>query len=98
MFRWVFWSLRLGRGSGGGGESSGGGRVALGYHTLGFISGAIWTVGSCQIQRQQAEAAEHGIRYLHPYLGRDDNNGEDVELRGLAYEPRLATPVISLLS
>ncbi|KAE8688026.1 Protein UNUSUAL FLORAL ORGANS [Hibiscus syriacus] len=34
-----------------------------------------------------------------PYLGRDDNNGEeDVELRGLAYEPRLATPVISLLS
>ncbi|KAE8697668.1 hypothetical protein F3Y22_tig00110610pilonHSYRG00039 [Hibiscus syriacus] len=43
-FRWVFWSLRLGRGSGGGGESSSGGRVALGYHTLGFPSGAIWTV------------------------------------------------------
>ncbi|GMI87866.1 UNUSUAL FLORAL ORGANS [Hibiscus trionum] len=32
-----------------------------------------------------------------PYLG-CDNNGEDVELHGLAYEPRLATPVISLLS
>ncbi|KAK8522417.1 hypothetical protein V6N12_056125 [Hibiscus sabdariffa] len=32
-----------------------------------------------------------------PYLG-CDNNGEGVELRGLAYEPRLATPVISLLS
>ncbi|KAE8697819.1 hypothetical protein F3Y22_tig00110610pilonHSYRG00557 [Hibiscus syriacus] len=32
-------------------------RVALGYQTLGFPSGAIWTVGSCQIQRQQAEAA-----------------------------------------
>ncbi|KAE8703293.1 putative Mitochondrial transcription termination factor family protein [Hibiscus syriacus] len=28
--RWVFWSLHLGRGSGGGGESSSGGRVALG--------------------------------------------------------------------
>ncbi|XP_039058201.1 protein UNUSUAL FLORAL ORGANS-like [Hibiscus syriacus] len=33
-----------------------------------------------------------------PYLGCDNNDGEDVELRGLAYEPRLATPVISLLS
>ncbi|KAE8733240.1 Detected protein of unknown function [Hibiscus syriacus] len=35
-WRWSFWSLRLGRGSGGGGESSGGSRVALGYHTLGI--------------------------------------------------------------
>ncbi|KAE8693504.1 Protein NRT1/ PTR FAMILY 5.10 [Hibiscus syriacus] len=26
-------------------------RVALGYQTLGFPSGTIWTVGSCQIQR-----------------------------------------------
>ncbi|MBA0759717.1 hypothetical protein Gotri_022557 [Gossypium trilobum] len=35
-----------------------------------------------------------------PYLGSSAcaNNGEDAELRGLAYEPRLATPVISLLS
>nr|KJB14716.1 hypothetical protein B456_002G139700 [Gossypium raimondii] len=35
-----------------------------------------------------------------PYLGSSGcaNNGEDAELRGLAYEPRLATPVISLLS
>ncbi|KAE8698874.1 Protein UNUSUAL FLORAL ORGANS [Hibiscus syriacus] len=32
-----------------------------------------------------------------PYID-CDNNGEDVELRGLAYEPRLATPVIGLLS
>ncbi|KAE8668593.1 hypothetical protein F3Y22_tig00112293pilonHSYRG00323 [Hibiscus syriacus] len=56
-WRWSFWSLRLGRGSGEDGESSSGGRVALGYHTLGFASGGSWTVGSCQIQRQQAEAA-----------------------------------------
>ncbi|KAK8369844.1 hypothetical protein V6Z12_A01G137900 [Gossypium hirsutum] len=35
-----------------------------------------------------------------PYLGSSGcaNNGEGAELRGLAYEPRLATPVISLLS
>ncbi|KAE8732739.1 hypothetical protein F3Y22_tig00001750pilonHSYRG00065 [Hibiscus syriacus] len=50
-WRWSFWSLQLGRGSGGDGESSCGGRVALGYHTLGFASGGSWTVGSCQIQR-----------------------------------------------
>ncbi|KAE8721233.1 putative LRR receptor-like serine/threonine-protein kinase RPK1 [Hibiscus syriacus] len=33
------------------GSSSSGGRVALGYQTLGFLSGTMWTVGSCQIQR-----------------------------------------------
>ncbi|KAE8723081.1 F11F12.2-like protein [Hibiscus syriacus] len=32
-------------------RDSNGGRVSLGYQTLGFPSGAIWTVGSCQIQR-----------------------------------------------
>ncbi|KAE8690077.1 hypothetical protein F3Y22_tig00110927pilonHSYRG00026 [Hibiscus syriacus] len=53
--RWVFWSLHLGRGSGGGGESSSGGRVALGYHTLGFPSGGSWTVGLYQIQRQAGD-------------------------------------------
>ncbi|KAE8669660.1 hypothetical protein F3Y22_tig00112226pilonHSYRG00073 [Hibiscus syriacus] len=56
-WRWSFWSLRLGRGSGGDSESRCDGRVALGYYTLGFAAGTIWTVGSCQIQRQQAEAA-----------------------------------------
>ncbi|KAL4318774.1 hypothetical protein GQ457_18G020760 [Hibiscus cannabinus] len=33
-----------------------------------------------------------------PYLGCEGSGHEDVELRGLAYEPRLATPVITLLN
>ncbi|KAE8686584.1 hypothetical protein F3Y22_tig00111057pilonHSYRG00054 [Hibiscus syriacus] len=54
----IFWSLRLGRGSGVAARrlsaaawKLGRRRVALGYQTLGFLSGTMWTVGSCQIQR-----------------------------------------------
>ncbi|KAE8692897.1 Protein trichome birefringence-like 3 [Hibiscus syriacus] len=44
------------------GSSSSGGRVALGYQTLGFLSGTMWTVGSCQIQRFDAEVALEKLR------------------------------------
>ncbi|KAE8654741.1 protein SLOW GREEN 1 [Hibiscus syriacus] len=66
-WRWSFWSLRSGRGSGGGGESSSGGRVALGYHTLGFPSGAIWTMSSSHYELSAGDDADPFLSVIESF-------------------------------
>ncbi|KAE8665548.1 hypothetical protein F3Y22_tig00112604pilonHSYRG00030 [Hibiscus syriacus] len=44
-------------------------RVALGYQTLGFPSGAIWTVGSCQIQRCDFALSDSRLPQQQPPTG-----------------------------